>query len=63
MAEPTQVDHEIELAQRDELISTLLTLLDLIEVKEDWTLTEQRFEIMEEYGTWTVKGETSSEIH
>ena len=37
-------------SQYTELTSELMTLLDLIEVREDSTLANQRFDIMEKYG-------------
>lgn len=48
---------------QDEFISALLTLLDLIEVEEDWKLAKDRFEIMKQYGTVEITGSASSRVH
>ena len=47
-----------------DLISDLLTLLDRIEVEQDWELAHQRFKIMKEHGpVELLGGEASSEKH
>ena len=52
-----------EIENRDQFISALLTLLDLIELKQDWRLSKQRFDIMDKYGTWKIEGLASGEVH
>lgn len=42
-----------------ELLRELLTLLDRIEMEDDASLAEQRFKILEKYGTVELGPETS----
>lgn len=47
----------------NEFMCKLLSLLDRIELEEDSSLASQRFDIMDEYGTWKVVGEGSALTH
>ena len=58
MRRAARVD-EIEYDQ-DKMIDLLLTLLDRIEIEEDYTLASQRFEIAESLGLTVEFGEQIS---
>lgn len=47
-----------------QVVSDLLTLLDLIEAKKDWTLASGRLELMEKHGYTPIIGHpTSTTLH
>jgi len=46
-----------------DLIEQLMTLLDRIEIEENWELVYQRFDIMREFGSIKFCGPSSAKIN